>query len=45
MPLIKIKNDDNLDKYCVKIKFRIDPMTANLDLYEYKMDFFDNGNM
>ena len=45
MPLIKINNDNKLDKYCVKIKLRRYPMSAKSDLYEYTMNFFDNGNM
>ena len=41
--LIKISNDDKLDKYCVKIKLRRDSTPEKLYLYELKMTFFDNG--
>ena len=43
-PLIKIKHDDKLDKYFVKLKLRRDPTSTKWDLYEFKMDLFDNGN-
>ena len=43
IPLIKINNDDKLDKYSVKIKLRRDPMSEKSDLYEFKMTMFDNG--
>ena len=42
--LIKIKNDDKLDKYFVQIKLRRDPTSENLDLYELKTALFDNGD-
>ena len=41
--LIKIRHDDKLDKDFVKLKLRRDPTSENLDLYELKTDFFDNG--
>ena len=41
--LIISKNDDKLDKNCVQIKFRMDPTSQKLDLYELKMALFDNG--
>ena len=41
--LIKSKNDDKLDKYCVKIELCRDPTPEKLYLYELKMTFFDNG--
>ena len=45
IPLIKIKIDDKSDTYFVKIKLRRDPTSEKLDLYEFKMDLFDNGKM
>ena len=42
--LIKINNDEKLDKYFVQIKLRRDPTSENLDLYELKMALFDNGD-
>ena len=44
IPLIKIKNDENSDKYFVKIKLCRDPTSENLDLDELKMALFDNGD-
>ena len=43
IPLTKIKNNENSDKDCVKIKLRRNPPTQKLDLYQFKMIFFDNG--
>ena len=40
---IKSKNDNKSDKYFVMIKLRRDPTSEKLDLYEFKMDLFDNG--
>ena len=40
--LIKSKNDEKPDKYFIKIKLRKDPTSEKLDLYECKMDLFDN---
>ena len=36
IPLIKNKNNEKLDKYCVKIKFYRDPTLQKSDLYELK---------
>ena len=44
IPLIKIKIDDKSDTYFVKIKLRRDPTSEKLDLYEFKMTLFDNGD-
>ena len=44
IPLIKIKHGDKSDKYFVKLKLRRGPTSYLLDLYEFKMDFFDNGD-
>ena len=41
--LIKIKNDAKLDNYFVKIKLCGDLTLEKLDLYEFKMDLFDDG--
>ena len=41
--LIKSKNDEILDKYCVKIKLCRDLTSKNSDPYKLKMAFFDNG--
>ena len=41
--LIKSKNDEKSEKYCVKIKFHRDPTSAKSDLCEFKMALFDNG--
>ena len=43
-PLIKIKHNDNLDKDLINIKLRRDPGSQKLDLYEFKMSLFNNGN-
>ena len=45
IPLIKSKNDEKSDKISVKIKLPRDLRSQNLDLYEFKMDLFDNGEM
>ena len=42
IPLIKSKKSDKSDKYFFKIKFRRDPTSEKLDLYEFKMSVFDN---
>ena len=42
-PLIKIKQDDKLDNYFVKINFHGDPTSDMLDLYELMMALFENG--
>ena len=43
--LIKIKWDDKLDKYFVKIKFHRYPISERLDLYELKMALFGNSEL
>ena len=43
IPLIKIKNNAKSNKDCVKTKLRRDPTSENLDLYEFKMALFGNG--
>ena len=43
--LIKIKNGDNSDKDIVKIKLRMEPMSEKLDLNEFKMALFENGDL
>ena len=43
IPLIKSRNDDKSGKYFVKIKLRRGPTSEKLDLYEFKMALFDNG--
>ena len=45
IPLNKSNNDDKLDRYCVKNKLRRDPMSENLDFYEFKMIFLDNSSL
>ena len=45
IPLNKSNNDDKLDRYCVKNKLRRDPMSENLDFYEFKMTFLDNSSL
>ena len=42
--LIKNKNYDKWDKYCVKIKLRRYATSAKSDLQEFKMALFDNAN-
>ena len=43
--IIKIKNYEKLGKYCVKVKLRRDLNSENLGPYEFRMAFFDNGNL
>ena len=45
IPLIKIKNYEKSDKYCIKIKFLMDILSKKLDLYEFKMALFDNSEL
>ena len=45
IPLIKCKNDDKLDKYCVRIKFCRYPTSEKSDLYEFKIDLIDNREL
>ena len=44
IPPIKINNDDKSDEDLVEIKFDRDPTSEKLDLYEFKMTLFDNGD-
>ena len=44
IPLNKSKNNEKLDKFCVKIRFREDPMSQKLVLYEFKKELFDNSD-
>ena len=43
-PPIKSKHDDKPDKDFVKLKLRRDPASSSLDLYEFNMALFGNGN-
>ena len=43
--LIKIKHDDKSDKYFVKLKLLRDPKSYKLDLYEFKIALFGNGDL
>ena len=45
IPFIKSKNGGKLYKDCVKIKMRRDPTSEKLDLHEFKISLFDNGDM
>ena len=45
IPLIKSKHGDKSDKYFVRIKLCRDPTSYSSDLYEFKMAFFDNGDL
>ena len=42
-PLIKIKHNNNSENYFIKLKCFRDTISAKSDLYDFKMDFFDNG--
>ena len=44
IPLLQETHDGKSDKYFVKIKLRIYPTTSTLDLYEFKMYLFENGD-
>ena len=33
-----------MDKTFIRIKLRREPTSGNSDLYEFKMDFFDDGD-
>ena len=44
IPLIKEAHYGKSDKDSVKLKSRRDTMLSTLDLYEFKMSFFDNGD-
>ena len=41
----KSKNYMKAERDCVKIKLRRDPTSEKSDLYEFKMDLFDNGDL
>ena len=43
-PLIKSKHDDKSEKDFVKVKLHRDPTSENLDVYEFKMALFYNGD-
>ena len=43
-PLTKSKHVDKSDKAYIKLKLRRDPMSSSSDLYEFKIDFFGNGD-
>ena len=43
--LIKSKHNDKSDKDFVNIKFRMDPMSENSDLYKFKTSLFNNGEL
>ena len=43
-PLIKIKIDQKTVRYLVEIKLHRNPMSLKLDMYEFKMVLFDNGD-
>ena len=42
IPLIKSKNNKKPETYFVKIKLCRDPTSEKLDIYEFKMDLFEN---
>ena len=44
VPLIKNKHDDNLEKYSIKLKLHRDLTSEKLDLYEFKIVLFENGD-
>ena len=43
-PPIKSKHDDKPEKDFVKVKLHRDPTSENLDVYEFKMALFYNGD-
>ena len=43
IPLIKSRNKDKSDKGFVKMKLCRDPTSENSDVYEFRIDLFDNG--
>ena len=45
IPPIKRNNYDKSDKYFVKLKLSRDPTSAMSDLYEFKMDLFENDDL
>ena len=44
IPLVKEKHDGKSNKYFVKLKLRRYTTSPTLDLYEFKMSLFDNGD-
>ena len=44
IPLIKIKIDEKLDNFFVRVKFCRYPMSQKSDLYEFKMNLFVRGD-
>ena len=42
--LIKSKNDEISEKYCVEIKLRRDPTSQKLDPYKSKTTLYDKSN-
>ena len=44
IPPIKSKQENKSDKYFVKIKLSKDMTSDMLELYNFKMDLFENGN-
>ena len=45
IPLIKSKNNEILDKYCVNIKLRRDPKSQKSDPIEFKIYLFDSSDL
>ena len=43
-PIITSKNDDKSEKDFVEMKLHRDPTSENLDVYEFKMTLFYNGD-
>ena len=43
--LTKSKTNKNSEKDYAKIKLRINPSLETSDIYEFKMDLFDNDNL
>ena len=45
IPIIKVKHVDKSEKYFVKLKLCRYPTSATSDLYDFKMDLFDNVDL
>ena len=45
IPLIKINNDDKLDKYFITIELHRGTTSQKSDTYGLKTDLFDNGDL
>ena len=45
IPWIKITYNGKLDKYFVKLKLCRYPTSSTLELFEFRMSFFDNGEL